>query len=50
MTLYDGKDNKLGLIVDPTSTLKNLAGGSYYLDVAAPIPNLRLVGRRSRPG
>ena len=35
VTLYDGKDNKVGLTVDPTSTLKNLAGGSYYVDVSA---------------
>lgn len=35
VTLYDGKDNKVGLTVDPTSTLKNLVGGSYYLDVSA---------------
>jgi hypothetical protein len=35
VTLYDGKDNKVGLTVDPTTTLKNLAGGSYYVDVSA---------------
>ena len=35
VTLYDGKDNKVGLTVDPTTTLKNLAGGTYYLDVSA---------------
>ena len=34
VTLYDTSDNKLGLIVDPTYTLQNLAGGAYYLDVA----------------
>jgi hypothetical protein len=34
VTLYDAKDNKLGIIVEPTYTLTNLAGGSYYLDVA----------------
>jgi hypothetical protein len=34
VTLYDAKDNKLGLIVDPTYTIRNLAGGGYYLDVA----------------
>jgi hypothetical protein len=35
VTLYDGKDNKVGLTVDPTTTLKNLVGGSYYVDVSA---------------
>jgi hypothetical protein len=35
VTLYDGKNNKVGLTVDPTTTLKNLAGGSYYVDVSA---------------
>jgi hypothetical protein len=35
VTLYDAKDNKLGIIVDPTYKLTNLAGGSYYVDVAA---------------
>ncbi len=35
VTLYDAKDNKLGIIVEPTYKLTNLAGGSYYLDVAA---------------
>ena len=34
-TLYDAKDNKLAIVVDPTYTITNLAGGSYYLDVAA---------------
>lgn len=33
VTIYDGKDNKLGLIVDALYTVKNLAGGSYYLTV-----------------
>jgi hypothetical protein len=33
VTLYDAKDNKLGIIVEPTYKLTNLAGGSYYLDV-----------------
>ena len=34
VTLYDAKQNKLGIIVEPNYTLANLAGGSYYLDVA----------------
>jgi hypothetical protein len=34
VTLYDANDNKLGIIVEPTYTLANLAGGSYTLDVA----------------
>lgn len=33
VTIYDGKDNKLGLIVDALYTIKNLAGGPYYLTV-----------------
>ena len=35
VTLYDGKGNKLAIVVEPTYTLTNLAGGTYYLDVAA---------------
>jgi hypothetical protein len=35
VTLYDGDDNKLGLIVDAVYQVKNLAGGRYYLAVAA---------------
>jgi hypothetical protein len=35
VTLYDAADNKLGIIVEPTYTLKALAGGLYYLDVAS---------------
>jgi hypothetical protein len=35
VTLYDGDDNKLGLIVDAIYQLKNLEGGKYYLAVAA---------------
>jgi hypothetical protein len=35
VTLFDAKDNKLAIVVDPTYTISNLAGGSYYLDVAA---------------
>ena len=34
VTIYDTKDNKLGLVVDPTYTIRNLAGGGYYLDIA----------------
>jgi hypothetical protein len=34
VTLYDANDNKLGIIVEPSYTLTNLAGGSYTLDVA----------------
>ena len=48
VTLYDGKDNKVGLTVDPTTTLKNLAGGSYYVDVSGQ-PRVRLVGRVISP-
>jgi len=35
VTLYDAKDNKLGLIVDAAYLVKNLQGGKYYLAVAA---------------
>lgn len=35
VTLYDGDDNKLGLIVDAIYQVKNLEGGRYYLAVAA---------------
>jgi hypothetical protein len=35
VTLYDGKDNKVALTVDPKTTIRNLAGGSYYLDMSA---------------
>lgn len=35
VTLYDAKDNKLGLIVDAVYEVKNLTGGGYYLEVAA---------------
>lgn len=35
VTLYDAKDNKLGLIVDANYTLRALVGGAYYLAVAA---------------
>ena len=35
VTLYDAKDNKLGLIVDAVYQVRNLAGGKYYLAVAA---------------
>jgi len=34
VTLYDAAQNKLGIVVEPTYTLKGLVGGSYYLDVA----------------
>lgn len=35
VTIYDAKDNKLGIIVDAVYQLKNLTGGGYYLEVAA---------------
>lgn len=35
VTLYDGKDNKLGIIVEPSYSLNGLAGGLYYVDVAS---------------
>ena len=35
VTLYDGDDNKLGIIVEPTYALKALAGGLYSVDVAS---------------
>jgi hypothetical protein len=35
VTIYDVKDNKLGIIVDAVYQVKNLAGGGYYLEVAA---------------
>ena len=35
VTLFDGDDNRLGLIVDATYQVRNLEGGSYYLGVAA---------------
>ena len=48
VTLYDGNDTKLGIVVEPTYTLTNLTGGTYYLDVAAN-PGLRLADR-DQPG
>ncbi len=35
VTLFDGSDTKLGLIVDPIYQMRDLAGGQYYLAVAA---------------
>jgi hypothetical protein len=35
VTLYDSTDTKLSIVVEPTYTLQNLTGGSYYLDVAS---------------
>jgi hypothetical protein len=35
VTLYDGDDNKLGIIVEPTYALRALVGGLYYVDVAS---------------
>lgn len=35
VTLYDADDTKLGLIVEATFQVRNLAGGNYYLAVAA---------------
>jgi hypothetical protein len=35
VTLYDGDDNKLGLIVDAIYQVRKLEGGKYYLAVAA---------------
>ena len=35
VTLYDGKDTKLAIVVEPTYTLQNLVGGSYYVDVSS---------------
>ena len=35
VTLYDGDDNKLGLIVEPIYQMRDLEGGPYYLAVAA---------------
>jgi hypothetical protein len=35
VTLYDGDDNKLGIIVEPTYAMKALAGGPYYVDVSS---------------
>ena len=35
VTIYDAKDNKLGLIVDAVYKVRNLVGGKYYLTVAA---------------
>lgn len=34
VTLYDAKDTKLGMVVEPEYDLTNLVGGAYYLDVA----------------
>ncbi len=34
VTLFDADDNKLGIIVDPTFRLRNLAGGGYYFSIA----------------
>jgi hypothetical protein len=35
VTLFDGSDTRLGLIVDAVYQMRNLAGGQYYLAVAA---------------
>lgn len=35
VTLYDGDDNKLGIIVEPTYAMRNLTGGAYSVDVAS---------------
>jgi hypothetical protein len=35
VTLFDGDDTRLGLIVDAIYQVRNLAGGKYYLAVAA---------------
>jgi hypothetical protein len=35
VTLYDADDTRLGLIVDAIYQVRNLAGGKYYLAVAA---------------
>lgn len=35
VTLYDDKDNKLAIVVEPTYTLQNLVGGSYSVDVSS---------------
>jgi hypothetical protein len=35
VTLYDADDTRLGLIVDAIYHVRNLAGGRYYLAVAA---------------
>ena len=35
VTLFDGDDNKLGLIVDANYQIKDQPGGKYYLGVAA---------------
>lgn len=35
VTLYDADDTRLGLIVDATYQVRDLAGGKYYLAVAA---------------
>ena len=34
VTLFDADDNRLGIIVDPTYRLRNLAGGGYYFSIA----------------
>ena len=35
VTLYDGDDNKLGIIVEPIyADARTWTGGAYYLDVA----------------
>jgi hypothetical protein len=31
ITLFDGNDQSMGLVVDPEKVLNNLAGGSYYV-------------------
>jgi len=34
VTLFDADNRKLGIIVEPEYELRNLAGGTYYVDVA----------------
>ena len=34
VTLYDAKDTKLAIVVEPEYELKALVGGAYYVDVA----------------
>lgn len=34
VTLFDTDDTKIGIIVDPTYRLRNLAGGGYYFSIA----------------
>lgn len=34
VTVFDADDNQLGLVVEPSYTMRNLEGGGYYLSIS----------------